>query len=64
MLCQVPPIQIGAACQPRTGREGLAALAKLGSGDGALDQPLPDVATTFWVQPIFRGQTIWCQASS
>ena len=28
MPCQVPPIQIGAACQPCTGREGLSALAR------------------------------------
>ena len=27
MLCKVPPIRIGAACQPCTGREGLAVLA-------------------------------------
>ena len=28
MPCQVPPIRIGAACQPCEGREGLAALAR------------------------------------
>ena len=36
MLCKVPPIRIGAACQPCTGREGLAALATLCTKRGPL----------------------------
>ena len=31
MPCKVPPIRIGAACQPCTEREGLAALARVNS---------------------------------
>ena len=33
MVCQLPPLRIGAVSQPCTGRKGLAALAKIKHGN-------------------------------